>query len=263
MAATHTHSVSNARGDRNIRGGPLDEYRRFLAGRIRDAIVRAQNQHQPAGIGWGVGENDRQVFNRRWRRKSGSKELRNPFGRIDQVRMNPPANHPDLLAPAGPVDPLIPFHLGAIDRRRPIALANYSLDHVGGVRGGDISADYFGVFAEQIRRLLQGWATGSVVRRNSLETWRGTNQLEVAGLDEDYECHRQTARVRGGGEVADSGSAWQFRVRPMLSTTYAGSQRPRNAKDGCRIECTDILKLSDTARLCRASGRLVLNESSL
>jgi hypothetical protein len=155
MAATHTHSASNARGDRNIRGGPLDDYQRFLAGRIRDAVLRAVNQLEPARIGWGVGSNDRQVFNRRWKMNAGSKELRNPFGGVDQVRMNPPGNHPDLIEPAGPTDPLIHFLSVQSAAGRPIALlANYSLHYVGGVKGGDISADYFGVFAEQIRKLL-------------------------------------------------------------------------------------------------------------
>jgi neutral ceramidase len=155
MAATHTHSASNARGNRNISGGNLDDYQRFLAMRIRDAVVRAANQLEPARIGWGVGSNDKQVFNRRWKMKAGSKELRNPFGGVDQVRMNPPANHPDLIEPAGPTDPLIHFLSVQSAAGRPIALlANYSLHYVGGVRGGDISADYFGVFAEQIRKLL-------------------------------------------------------------------------------------------------------------
>ena len=155
MAATHTHSASSARGNRQIDGGPLDEYQRFLAGRIRDAVLRAVNQLEPARIGWGVGHNDRQVFNRRWKMKPGSKELGNPFGGIDQVRMNPPANHPDLIEPAGPTDPMIHFISVQSTGGRPIALlANYSLHYVGGVRGADISADYFGVFAGEIKRLL-------------------------------------------------------------------------------------------------------------
>ena len=156
MAATHTHSATNARADRNIAGKTLDEYQRFLAVRIRDAVLRATNQLEPARIAWGFGYNDRQVFNRRWKMKAGSKELRNPFGGIDHVRMNPPRNHPDLVEPAGPTDPLIHFISVQSAGGRPIALlANYSLHYVGGVKGGDISADYFGVFAAEIARLLE------------------------------------------------------------------------------------------------------------
>ena len=48
-----------------------------------------------------------QVFNRRWLMKPGT-ELLNPFGEPDQVKMNP-GNSPNLLKPAGPVDPQIAF----------------------------------------------------------------------------------------------------------------------------------------------------------
>jgi hypothetical protein len=69
--------------------------------------------------------------------------------------MNPPPNHPDLIEPAGPIDPEINFISIQSTSGRPIALlANYSLHYVGGVKSGDISADYFGVFAEEIERLL-------------------------------------------------------------------------------------------------------------
>jgi hypothetical protein len=117
--------------------------------------MRASNHLEPARLGTGRGHNDRQVFNRRWKMKPGSAQLRNPFGGIDQVRMNPPANDPDLIEPAGPVDPEISFVSVQSKEGRPIALlANYSLDYVGGVKSGDISADYFGMFAEEVKRLL-------------------------------------------------------------------------------------------------------------
>ena len=33
----------------------------------------------------------------------------NPFGKIDKVKMNPPAGSPDLVEPAGPTDPTVSF----------------------------------------------------------------------------------------------------------------------------------------------------------
>jgi len=70
---------------------------------------------------------------------------------VDQVRMNPPGGSKVLLRPAGEVDPELSFLSVQSISGRPLALlANYSLHYVGGVRSGDVSADYFGIFSEQI-----------------------------------------------------------------------------------------------------------------
>src|SRR5690606_37884592 len=83
------------------------------------------------------------------------KHLRNPFGGVDQVRMNPPRADSLLLRPAGPVDPQVCFLSVRPADGRPIALlANYSLHYVGGVHSGAISADYFAVFADLIQQKL-------------------------------------------------------------------------------------------------------------
>jgi neutral ceramidase len=153
ISSTHTHSAASART--SDRGEPLSDYQRFVASRISDAVLRAERNLRPAKIGWGVGTEASQVFNRRWKMKPGE-ELRNPFGGMDLVRMNPPAGHPNLIEPAGPTDPQIHFlSIQSVDGRPLALLANYSLHYVGGVPQGDISADYFAVFANRIGELLR------------------------------------------------------------------------------------------------------------
>jgi hypothetical protein len=178
IAATHTHSATDAGGlSKVITAEPLRDYQKFLARRIADGVRRAINNLEPARIGWGTAALPRHVFNRRWHMRAGP-ELRNPFGGMDQVRMNPSRGHADLLRPAGPTDPEISFlsvqsrnhpavggqpAAGLAGRRvgRPIALlANYSLHYVGGVPGGHVSADYFGMFADHIGELLEGAPRG-------------------------------------------------------------------------------------------------------
>jgi hypothetical protein len=154
MSATHTHSAASARSG-DYSEDQLSDYQRFVATRIADGVLRAIHNLEPAQIGSGVGRDPGQVFNRRWRMKPNSPELRNPFGGVDQVRMNPPTGHPDLIEPAGPTDPEIHFISVRSTSGRPIALlANYSLHYVGGVPRGHISADYFGVFAQRIKGLV-------------------------------------------------------------------------------------------------------------
>jgi hypothetical protein len=60
-----------------------------------------------------------------------------------------------LVRPAGPIDPQVSFISVQSKDGRPIALlANYSLHYVGGVNPGDVSADYFGYFANFIEAKL-------------------------------------------------------------------------------------------------------------
>lgn len=153
MAATHTHSATTARGDnRMVYDQELTEYQQFLARRIADGVRRAIKRLEPAQIGWGSASEPSQVFNRRWYVLDEA-QRRNPFGGVDQVRMNP--GNTGLVRPAGPVDPEIGFvSVQSIDGRPIALLANYSLHYVGGVEARSISADYFAVFAEQLSRLM-------------------------------------------------------------------------------------------------------------
>ncbi len=143
IAAVHTHSAT-----------AVFPHQDFLARRIADGVCCAINNLEPARIGWGTVAAEEHVNNRRWLMKPSTK-LVNPFGGVDKAKMNPPAGSPELLEPAGPVDPQICFLSVQSTDGRPIALlANYSLHYVGGVGQGHISADYFAVFADRIQELF-------------------------------------------------------------------------------------------------------------
>ncbi len=152
VSATHTHSAPTAVAV--FQSEPDEEYAPFLALRIADAIRRAANNLAPAQIAWGCGSVPAHVFNRRWRMKPGTIPP-NPFGRVDEVQMNPPVGSPNLLEPAGPTDPQLSLLSVVGEQGQPLAvLANYSLHYVGGVPAEHISADYFGAFALRLAELL-------------------------------------------------------------------------------------------------------------
>lgn len=148
IACTHTHY-----GPATSEGWEVPReqaYMDWLPGRIADAIRRAQNRLRPAVVGHGSAHRPDQVFNRRFWMRDGS------------VRMNPSRGDPNIVRPAGPVDPEIGVLvvLGQPQaeslRHDPIAvLANYALHYVGGPREIDtiIHADYFGAFDRAIQRL--------------------------------------------------------------------------------------------------------------
>ena len=168
ISATHTHSAgAGFRMEGNDiskiidRDGfyppptvPFTPYQDFIARRIADSVQNAINRLEPARIGWGAGRVPDQVFNRRWFVASEANR-RSPLGGFDQVRMNPRPAAPDLIKPAGPTDPEVAFLAVETRHGRPLALlANYSLHYVGRGNPTDISADYFGMFAERIGELL-------------------------------------------------------------------------------------------------------------
>ena len=154
ISATHTHTAPTAAG--LFQSDPDEAYQKYLAVKIAAGIIKAHRQLVPAKIGWGVGKDDTQVFNRRWKIKPNSLLAQDPFGRsTDKVKMNPGFLHADLVAPAGPIDPDVSFISVQTPEGRPIAfLANYSLHYVGGVPA--LSADYFAMFAERMTTYLDG-----------------------------------------------------------------------------------------------------------
>lgn len=152
VSAVHTHSgPATARLlQAEVDGSYLD----FLATRIADAVRRALNHLEPARAGWGVGREDRLVFNRRFFMKPGA-IAPDPFGRKnDTVATNPGYRNPNVIEPAGPIDPDVGvLVLESLDGRPISVLGNYALHYVGGVPNGHISADYFAAWADAMSGL--------------------------------------------------------------------------------------------------------------
>jgi neutral ceramidase len=153
ISGTHTHSAASALGNRRYDSDQeLDAYQLFVARRIADGVRRAANLLRPAEIAFGSVDAPEHVFNRRWYMKEGTAPV-NPFGKIDKVKMNPPSG-PNLIEPAGPVDPTVSYIAVREPSGKMISLFSaYSLHYVGGVGDGHISADYYGMYCEALKRL--------------------------------------------------------------------------------------------------------------
>ena len=120
ICATHTHTGPATTTFPAILN-KADEYCAWLSRRIADAVLMASQRMEEAYIGFGVGCEPTQVFNRRYVMKDGS------------VRMNPGYKNPDIVRPAGPIDPdvwVLAFRRP--DDRLAAVLANYALHYVGG-----------------------------------------------------------------------------------------------------------------------------------
>ncbi len=212
VSATHTHSAPTAGSV--FQSEPDPRYGEFLAVRIADGIRRAAHNLVPAKIGWGVGRDETQVFNRRWKMKSGLKLL-DPFGRPDQVKMNPPPGSADLVEPAGPIDPEVGVLAVQTGDGRPLALlANYSLHYVGGTAGADVSADYFGAFADRVQQLLRAGSQDppfvGILSNGTSGNINNVNFREKGEAQPPYEQIRKVAD-RLAAEAARVAAAIEYR----------------------------------------------------
>lgn len=152
LAATHSHSTPRAV---DIQQGPANEaYHEQLARRTAEGLAAAFKKLRPSAIGFGRFDEPRFVHNRRWFMTEAFRRP-NPFGETgDQVWMNPPSGDA-LVKPAGPVDAQVSVLAARDPNGAPVfLLGNYGVHYIGGIPGGQISADYFGVFSERIGELI-------------------------------------------------------------------------------------------------------------
>lgn len=156
ISATHTHSATSAMGKGKIRRlwnhYPFDEYQNFIINRIVDVVQIAENNLEPAKIGWGTAYAPEHVFVRRWFVKDS---VLNPFGGYDKVLMNPGWDNTNKLKPTTNPDPNVSFIAVQSKEGKPIAVfSSYSLHYIGGTKPGHISADYYGMYANRLSELI-------------------------------------------------------------------------------------------------------------
>jgi neutral ceramidase len=111
------------------------------------------------------------------------------------VKMNPGIGNPNIVKPAGPIDPdlgVIAVH--GIDGRPLAVLGNYALHYVGGTGPGHISADYFPVWGETLLRLA-GVTGRGVVTMMSNACSGNLNNVDVRGPNIAFPPYRKIEQV--------------------------------------------------------------------
>lgn len=137
LSCTHTHFapclLTLFNSERN------EEYAETLLPKLEKLAHEAAENMQPARAAWGIGHEATSGFNRRYHMKSGG------------VTMNP-GDPADILRPAGPTDPQVPMLFIETQGGAPLAVvANFSQHYIGDQNPTGICADYFGLFAEQLK----------------------------------------------------------------------------------------------------------------
>jgi Neutral/alkaline non-lysosomal ceramidase, N-terminal len=151
ITATHTHTGPLFAGERarifseqaaaRFGKDPLAsvDYPETLGDKLVDVIVEANARLSPAAMELVRTEDDRLSFNRRYHLKDGS------------VRFNPGVLNPEIVRPAGPIDPDLPFIVFTRDNKPIGSLTVFAL-HADTVGGTEYSADYPGQLAAELRR---------------------------------------------------------------------------------------------------------------
>ena len=196
ISATHTHTgpvLNRESALDELVGATSDLGRRYtdeLPERIAKAVADAHTKLAPARAGTAVGKEEGLGFNRRFRMKDGT------------VSWNPAKRHPDIVRPAGPIDPAVNVVYFDTPKNAPVATyVNFAL-HPDTVGGEGVSADYPGVLA---RRLAE---------------YRGPDMLTVFGNG----CcgninHRNVAWADGQKGPAEANRIGTLLAAAVLRTT--------------------------------------------
>jgi len=150
ISATHAHSAPSSMAGLGTDADP--RYVPFLRDKIVEAIVAAQKNLEPAKVGWATANAAEFTALRQWIRRP-DRLADDPFGNPTvRANMHAGSNWDDVTGEAGPEDPDLTLISIQSREGRPIAvLGNFSMHYFG---DRDISADYFGLFAEGLKARL-------------------------------------------------------------------------------------------------------------
>src|SRR3954454_15794283 len=176
VTGTHTHTgpqffmaLSDYWHDRAVEKlgkDPYDSsaYQAELIDKIADAVVQAKAALAPVELKSGIAHEGRISFNRRYRMKGGA------------VRFNPAVNNPDIIGPAGPIDPQVGIiSLSKVGEKTPSSVIVSFAMHPDTTGGGTLySADYIHGLDERLKhsfgpdfKVLFGTGTcGDINNRN-------------------------------------------------------------------------------------------------
>ncbi len=184
ISATHTHTGPVLAGDAdayNLKGEMRSiavSYSRTLPGTIAGAVLGATRSMKAAKISAGAGTENSLSFNRRFFMKDGT------------VGWNPGKKNPDIVRPAGPIDPQVPVVYFETDDGKPLATyVNFTM-HLDTVGGLEFSADY----PYTLSKLLAAVRGPEMLTVFSIGAAGNVNHIDV-GDPTPQSGHQEAARI--------------------------------------------------------------------
>jgi neutral ceramidase len=171
--ATHTHTgpaVPRESSRDQLDGGANELAQRYaleLPEKLAESVALAMKRMDSAFVFEGISQEDRLSFNRRFNMKDGS------------VSWNPAKRNPNIIKPAGPIDPAVNVIYFEGLKNKPLAtFVNFAL-HPDTVGGELISADYPG----QLARLMSDYKGDGMVTLFANGCCGNINHRNIEWLD--------------------------------------------------------------------------------
>jgi neutral ceramidase len=213
IAATHSHTGPLYAGalrqyfhDRAVAAKGADpqekiDYPAVLAAKIAEAIDKAARSVRPVALSAGMARQEGLSFNRRFHMKDGT------------VQFNPGKLNPNIVRPAGPIDPdvgLLRFRAGD----KELALLTVFALHLDTVGGTEYSADY----PFYLERKLQPLLGAEGVSLFGAGTCGDINHIDVSKKD-PQKGHLEAGRI--GTTLGDTVMKALPKLRPQRSPRLA------------------------------------------
>ncbi|MDF2720373.1 MAG: Neutral ceramidase [Paenibacillus sp.] len=168
ISATHTHTGPAVVTTTFLYAD--DAYLAWLGAKAADAVVIAYRTRRQARIGFGSGYEADIAFHRRFFMKDGT------------VRTNPGLGNPNIVRPAGPIDPQVGvIRIDDTDGVPMAVVTNYTV-HTDTVGGTEYCADFPGELSAVVKKML-GEQTVSLFMMGASGN---INHYNVNGRREDY-----------------------------------------------------------------------------
>jgi len=206
ISATHTHTgpvlASGSARDalQGEAGEVVRQYMLSLPAKIAESVKLAEANLSPARASAGVGREESLSFNRRYLMKDGT------------VGWNPGKLNPNIVRPAGPIDPDVAVVYFDSPEARPLATyVNFPM-HLDTVGGLQISADY----PDTLASLLGKVRGPEMLTLFTIGTAGNINHLDVKSRD-PQKGHAEAARI--GTILAGEVLKTYARLHPLKAGT--------------------------------------------
>ena len=232
ICATHSHTCPDPFSDKHSM-----DYCRFIAAKAAEALEDAVNNIQKGELFYGMTQDHRFQFNRRYWMKNGT------------VVTNPGKLNPDILRPEGDIDPQIPM-VAVKNDEGIVFLMTSIVNHTDTIGGCGVSADWPGI----MRRKLEAQFVPGAMVLPLIGASGNINHFDVT-TDMNQTCPEEPKRIGEGYAETIAGALDKLTAAPgkkirMVTAKVKSSPRTVDPADIAEArKVVEKFKDTDTSKI--------------